>query len=94
MMPPHRNSHVKRHCSRGGCQNGSVSSEKFTVQRGSATLAAERWAGEGPPVVLLHSGVTDRRGWYAVAEALQPHSTVVAYDMRGYGDTSGVTYGF
>jgi pimeloyl-ACP methyl ester carboxylesterase len=94
MMPPHRNSHVKRRCSRGGGQNGSVSSEKFTVQRGTATLAAERWAGEGPPVVLLHSGVTDRRGWYAVAEALQPHRSVVAYDMRGYGDTSGVTYGF
>lgn len=76
-------------------QNGRVASEKFTVQRGTAaSLAAERWAGDGQPVVLLHSGVTDRRSWYAVAEALQPTTGVVAYDMRGYGETAGVTYGF
>jgi pimeloyl-ACP methyl ester carboxylesterase len=75
-------------------QNGQVASEKFTVQRGTASLAAERWAGDGQPVVLLHSGVTDRRSWYQVAEALQPSTGVVAYDMRGYGETSGVTYGF
>jgi pimeloyl-ACP methyl ester carboxylesterase len=71
-----------------------VASEKFTVQRGTAILAGERWPGDGQPVILLHSGVTDRRSWYAVAEALQPKSDVVAYDMRGYGETSGVTYGF
>jgi pimeloyl-ACP methyl ester carboxylesterase len=75
-------------------QNEPVASEKFTVQQGSASLAAERWAGDGQPVVLLHSGVTDRRSWYAVAEALQPATGVVAYDMRGYGETSGATYGF
>jgi pimeloyl-ACP methyl ester carboxylesterase len=71
-----------------------VPSEKFAVQSGTATLAAERWPGEGQPIVLLHAGVADRRSWYAVAEGLQPHSAVVAYDMRGYGDTSAVTYGF
>jgi pimeloyl-ACP methyl ester carboxylesterase len=71
-----------------------VASEKFAVQRGATTLAAERWPGDGQPVVLLHSGVTDRRSWYAVAEALQPERSIVAYDMRGYGETSGVTYGF
>jgi pimeloyl-ACP methyl ester carboxylesterase len=71
-----------------------VASEKFTVQSGTARLAAERWPGDGQPVVLLHSGVTDRRSWHAVAEALQPVTGVVAYDMRGYGETSGVTYGF
>jgi len=64
------------------------------VQRGTAALAAERWPGDGQTVVLLHSGVTDRRSWYAVAEALQPRTAVVAYDLRGYGETSGVTYGF
>jgi len=84
-----------RYCIGGG-QNGRVASEKFTVQRGAVSLAAERWPGDGrgQPVVLLHSGVTDRRGWYAVAERLQPTTGVVAYDMRGYGDTSALTYGF
>ena len=37
---------------------------------------------------LLHSGVSDRRGWKAVAESLNTAGcTVVAYDMRGFGDT-------
>ena len=68
-------------------------SEKFTVDRGTATLAAERWPGNGQPVVLLHAGVADRRSWRGVAEALQPRTSVVAYDMRGYGETTAATYG-
>ena len=75
-------------------QNGRVPSEKFTVERGTATLAAERWPGDGQPVVLLHAGVADRRSWHAVADALQPRTSVVAYDMRGYGETTAATYGF
>jgi len=75
---------------------GPMASETFTVQRGPVSLAAERWNGNGSgqPVVLLHAGVTDRRSWYGVAERLQPALRVVAYDMRGYGDTSGLTYAY
>lgn len=64
------------------------------MERSTATLAGERWPGDGQPVVLLHAGVADRRSWHAVADALQPAKGVVAYDMRGYGETSGATYGF
>jgi pimeloyl-ACP methyl ester carboxylesterase len=71
-----------------------VAPEKFTVQRGTATLVGERWAGDRQPVVLLHAGVADRRSWYSVTDALSPTIGAVAYDMRGYGETSGVTYGF
>ena len=41
--------------------------------------------GEGPPVVLVHSGVTDGRQWEAVAELIQRRMTVIRYDRRGYG---------
>lgn len=88
------NSHAQHVAAGYSGQNGLVGSEKFTVQRGAATLAAERWVGVGQPVVLLHAGVADRRSWYAVADALQPTTGTVAYDLRGYGETSGVTYGF
>ena len=71
-----------------------MASEKFNVERGTATLAAERWPGSGQPVILLHAGIADRRSWYGVAAALQPQHSVVAYDMRGYGDTTAATYGF
>ena len=64
------------------------------MARGTATLAAERWPGDGQPVVLLHAGVADRRSWRGVAEARQHRTGVIAYDMRGYGETTAVTYGF
>lgn len=41
--------------------------------------------GEGPPVVLVHSGVTDGRQWEAVTELVKRRLTVVRYDRRGYG---------
>ncbi|QZY30070.1 alpha/beta fold hydrolase [Nocardioides coralli] len=43
--------------------------------------------GAGPPVLLLHSGVTDRRMWADVAPALADDYRVVAPDLRGFGDS-------
>jgi pimeloyl-ACP methyl ester carboxylesterase len=62
-------------------------SERFVVPREGCDLAGERWAGGPELVVLLHEGVTDRRGWREVAELLAPRLTVVAYDRRGYGES-------
>ena len=56
--------------------------ESFTVPVGSADLAADRWSGSGPTVVLLHAGVADRRGWYGVADRLGDVGQVVAFDRR------------
>jgi pimeloyl-ACP methyl ester carboxylesterase len=64
-----------------------MAGERFVVPRDGQTLVGERWPGPGPTVVLLHAGVTDRRGWRAVAERLQPDVDVVAYDRRGFGET-------
>ena len=63
-------------------------SERFVVVRPGCDLAGERWPGGAPLVVLLHEGVTDRRGWRQVAELLAPQVTVVAYDRRGYGESA------
>lgn len=41
--------------------------------------------GEGPPVVLLHSGVCDGRQWEAVVQLVARRLTVVRYDRRGFG---------
>jgi pimeloyl-ACP methyl ester carboxylesterase len=49
------------------------------------TLHAEHWPAPAQTVVMLHSGVTDRRSWYGVAEALEDVADVIAYDRRGYG---------
>jgi len=52
-----------------------------------AELHGERWAGDGPVLILLHEGVSDLRGWRETAEILCAGAEVVAYDRRGYGRT-------
>jgi haloacetate dehalogenase len=46
-------------------------------------------AGEGPPVLLLHGHPQNHLTWYKVAPRLvEAGYTVVAPDLRGYGDSS------
>lgn len=60
----------------------------FAVDVPGGALAADRWPGAGPTVVLLHAGVADRRGWTEVAGHLAATGLdVVAYDRRGFGAT-------
>jgi pimeloyl-ACP methyl ester carboxylesterase len=62
--------------------------ERIVVSRPGCELIGERWAGSGPVVMLLHEGVTDRRGWAEVAALLSQTATVVAYDRRGFGESA------
>ncbi len=48
------------------------------VPSGTARLAVDV-VGDGPPVVFLHAGVTDRRSWTGVIELL-PGARAVGYD--------------
>lgn len=43
--------------------------------------------GLGPPVLLVHEGVADRRMWRHQVPALEGGHTVVAVDLRGFGET-------
>jgi pimeloyl-ACP methyl ester carboxylesterase len=69
-------------------------SERFVLAREGCDLAGERWPGGAQLVVLLHEGVSDRRGWHQVAGLLAPQVTVVAYDRRGYGESPVTTAPF
>lgn len=53
---------------------------------GSARIAYDD-EGSGPPVLLVHAGVTDRRSWRSVTEVLSPTHRVLAFDQRGFGET-------
>ncbi|MBV8600039.1 MAG: alpha/beta hydrolase [Candidatus Eremiobacteraeota bacterium] len=44
--------------------------------------------GSGPPLLLLHGYPQTHAMWHKVAPALAGHFTVVAADLRGYGDSS------
>ncbi|HEY0493560.1 MAG TPA: alpha/beta fold hydrolase [Candidatus Dormibacteraeota bacterium] len=58
---------------------------------GGASLHYEV-AGSGPPVVLIHSGITDSRSWDQQMEAFARQYRVVRYDMRGFGQ-SDISHG-
>lgn len=45
-------------------------------------------AGEGPPLLLLHGNPLTHVSWHRIAPALAQSFTVVAPDLRGYGDSS------
>jgi pimeloyl-ACP methyl ester carboxylesterase len=57
------------------------------VDSGAARVAyAAR--GDGPAVLLLHAGVTDRRSWAPVVDRLGDRVRSIAYDRRGFGETT------
>jgi pimeloyl-ACP methyl ester carboxylesterase len=56
---------------------------------GRAQLAYESTGAEGgADVLLIHAGVNDRRSWRHVVDRLGPSHRCVAYDMRGFGETT------
>ena len=44
-------------------------------------------SGSGPPLLLLHGHPQTHTIWHRMAPALAEHFTVVAADLRGYGDS-------
>ena len=57
---------------------------------GSARLAYDVSSPEDPAhdVLMLHAGVTDRRSWQPLVDALAERHRCVRYDARGYGETT------
>jgi 3-oxoadipate enol-lactonase len=48
-------------------------------------------AGAGPPVLLLHSGITDRRMWDPQMASLAETHRVIRFDARGFGESGRAT---
>jgi len=60
---------------------------RFEVTVGGAVLVGDD-AGAGDAVVLLHAGVADRTSWDDLRPVLAAHGRVIAYDRRGFGETT------
>ena len=60
--------------------------EVVDVDAGGLDIHA-RVGGSGPPVLLLHGYPQTHVMWHAVAPVLAEHCTVIAADLRGYGDS-------
>jgi haloacetate dehalogenase len=60
--------------------------EEFDIATTGPTIHG-RQGGEGPPVLLLHGIPETHLMWHRVAPQLARRFTVVATDLRGYGDS-------
>src|SRR5689334_8091786 len=61
--------------------------QRERVQTSQATIHCLR-RGSGPPLLLLHGYPQTHAMWHLVAPKLAEEFTVVAADLRGYGDSS------
>jgi haloacetate dehalogenase len=61
--------------------------ERVRIETEGASIDAV-YGGEGPPVLLLHGYPQTHAMWHLVAPRLAKSFTVVAADLRGYGDSS------
>ncbi len=65
-----------------------VVAEPFSVNVGNAVIAGLK-QGDGLPVVFLHAGVCDKRMWLSqMQEVADEGWQAIAYDRRGFGETS------
>ncbi len=62
----------------------------FRVERVKTTGAELHTVigGRGPPLLLIHGAPLTHLSWHLVAPELARHYTVIAPDLRGYGDSS------
>jgi len=58
------------------------------IDVGAGVRIAATVGGSGPPLLLLHGHPQTRAIWHRVAPALAGRHTIVAADLRGYGDSS------
>ena len=62
---------------------------RFDQSVGEGVTIHGAWAGNGPPVLLLHGHPQSHLTWYAIAPALvEAGFSVVVTDLRGYGESS------
>ena len=57
-------------------------------------LAVHEWPGRGPAIVAVHGLTSNHTVWYPIADALAGRRRLLAYDLRGRGDSDKPAKGY
>jgi pimeloyl-ACP methyl ester carboxylesterase len=64
------------------------------VRVSGVTLRVHEWPGRGPALVAIHGLTANHTCWASVAAALAPDYRVIAYDLRGRGESDKPASGY
>ncbi len=64
------------------------------VKVDGVSLAAHEWSGGRPAVVMIHGLTANHTCWASVADALAPDFRLIAYDLRGRGESDKPASGY
>lgn len=57
-------------------------------------LAVNEWPGKGPTIVCIHGLTANHTCWASMGDALSPAYRLIAYDLRGRGDSDKPDKGY
>ncbi|MEK6666890.1 MAG: alpha/beta hydrolase [candidate division NC10 bacterium] len=66
--------------------------EKISVN--GVSLAVREWPGKGPAVVCIHGLTANHTCWQSLADVLAPDYRLIAYDLRGRGESDKPPKGY
>jgi len=58
------------------------------------TLAVNEWPGKGPAIVCIHGLTANHTSWASMVDALVPDYRLIAYDLRGRGESDKPDKGY
>ena len=58
------------------------------------SLAIHEWPGGGPVIVAIHGLTSNHTAWYPIADVLGGSHRLIAYDLRGRGDSEKPAKGY
>jgi pimeloyl-ACP methyl ester carboxylesterase len=64
------------------------------VPADGVSLAVHEWPGKGPAIVCIHGLTANHVCWLSMADILAPRHRLIAYDLRGRGDSDKPPAGY
>ena len=74
--------------------SGAEAPRRQIIKTNGIALATHEWPGRGPAIVAIHGLTSNHTVWYPIAGALGGSHRMLAYDLRGRGDSAKPPTGY